>query len=118
MTTEQTTTWDLSEFTDHRRRLTRLKETVANNRRTAEQARDDNGDAYGLLFGWAVTPFLNRVCDRSEALADQLTTALQATADAIEASQRAYADTELSAADATAVVNAAVASAAATAQGN
>lgn len=103
--TGNTTTWDLAEFTTHRKRLEQVAQTVDANIHRADEARDDNGDAYGVLFGWIVSPALHRVCDRSAEFTTQLKKAMDASSEAIKATQGAYSDTEQSNEAATATVD-------------
>ncbi|HQE32976.1 MAG TPA: hypothetical protein PLG38_13270 [Propionibacteriaceae bacterium] len=88
------TTWKLEEFDRHASRLKAVGESVATAGTSTQAARDSNGQAFGYLFGWAVTPVLNLVCGDVGDYSADLAEAMDASADGIEFSKKAYAATE------------------------
>lgn len=117
MSTTAQTTWELSEFTTHQKRLDQVSSTVTQIVLKSHEARDDNGDAYGVIFGWIVSPALNRVCDKADEFSSQLQKAVTASSTAIKASRDAYENAEFTNADRSQVVQAAMLTAVQTVRG-
>ncbi|MGA4508573.1 hypothetical protein ACQB6R_09220 [Propionibacteriaceae bacterium G1746] len=87
-------TWQLAEFEAHSKRLNRVQDTVHTVSTQAEEAIAGTRDAYGVLFGWAIMPFLNQIGDATIDFSDKLADAVERSSAAIHHTMLAYADAE------------------------
>ena len=99
-----TATWDLEEFTAHQRRLQRVSMMVDQNRHQLDNAVAATPEAFGMLFGWAINPFIGKLANSTDKFSDVLATSLDASAEAIKKSRDAYAEEEANAVASTAEV--------------
>ncbi|MGA4669744.1 hypothetical protein ACPCG0_08120 [Propionibacteriaceae bacterium Y1923] len=100
-----TTTWQLGEFETHMGRLSRVHESVlATNQKTSD-AVQNTGEAYGMLFGWAIMPFLNRIADATVDFTDKLAGAVENSRQAMRMTMAAYNDRESANAASTLKIN-------------
>lgn len=101
-----TTTWELSEFEAHMARLARVHATVLTSTQKSIDAVYTTKDAYGMLFGWAIMPFLNKMADSTVDFAQDLGGAVESSRSAIRMTMAAYHDRETNNAAASFVITA------------
>ena len=90
------------------RRLERVSHTVKNNAEKVDLTVDSTREAYGVLFGWAIMPFIKGLANSTGDFATSLHDALDESRAAIKKTHAAYSDQELDAKKASDVVTAAV----------
>lgn len=103
---QNTTTWQLGEFEAHADRLNRVHDAVLTSTQKTIDAVSNTKDAYGMLFGWAIMPFLNKVGDGTVDFAEDLADAVESSRAAIRMTMAAYNDRETSNAASTTSINA------------
>lgn len=89
-----TITWELGEFENHLVRLARVHEAVLTSTQQSIDAVATTRDAYGMLFGWAIMPFLGEVSDGTVDFAEELADAVDSSRQAIRMTLAAYHDRE------------------------
>lgn len=89
-----TTTWELGEFEAHAERLSRVHEAVLTTTQKTIDAVSSTSDAYGMLFGWAIMPFLNTLADGTIDFAENLADAVESSRQALRMTMAAYSDRE------------------------
>lgn len=77
------TTWSVQELRSHGDRLTRVSKAIDTTNTTARELSRNNGDAYGLLFGWVVGPALDLLCGSSADFGADLADAMAYSSDSI-----------------------------------
>ena len=87
-------TFDLSEFDRHGAHLQEVSAAVSKAQQSARAAMDSNGQAFGLLFGWAVAPVLNAVCGGVGTYSSELGQLLSTSASGISRDKASYSLTE------------------------
>lgn len=88
------TQWQLSEFDRHSKRLADVSTKVAVAGQHLNEALGSNGNAFGMLFGWAVAPGLDALCGNVQDFSHDLHDAINASATGIMEARTAYDLTE------------------------
>lgn len=79
----ENTTWSVSELRAHGERLARVSKAIDTTNSTARELSHNNGDAYGMLFGWIVGPALDMLCGSSANFGADLADAMTYSSDSI-----------------------------------
>lgn len=72
----------------------RVSQSIATTNTTARDLSRNNGDAYGMLFGWIVGPALDLLCGSSADFGADLADAMTYSSDSITMAAENYAAVE------------------------